>query len=631
MAQDQIDKNKVQGIAEKESEDEMSFLERELQRELNTAPAPKADNEIRVVVIGGNEQFYRSVLTQLRKTYPDVNFVKFIPAAGKNAFYAIDSLDPDILLVYYNAAIQNANQFHEAILTQNDQNGTPYVNKYMDKRMVVLAPNDYQYIMDLHSRGIKFVVSENDPRYHSADPVQLLTTIHEAYEDIKKQKTARLTEAKTPQLVTPSNAMRRPTGSQMGGYGTAQPEQPMMPHKIIGIYSGTGGAGKTVFATNLASILSKYSQDENTDYRVCLVEYNLACRGVDIYFNIKMPPQHQKSITALAQEATSLFADEKTGSINATTRDMIPLIARYTEHIPSIGLDVIPGISVPLEIDRIGKNFSSCLFPALREMYDVVIVDLSADIAKIPMLEAMNEVNDFYYIMPMDVSSIRNARVLIKFLAGLFKKTPDEIKVIMNKVDPDNEEFGVDQVYSILAQSDCVPEGTIPNAEKDILSSINRGVPIAMEQPEHPVSQAIFSIALGINPMLNTGILEQEQEEKEKKASFFGKLFKGSNKAKKTEEDKPKKSVLNKKKSTKLLAGPKKSTPAVTQPVPETPKEKQNDLDAEFEKEFADEEAKDAKETVEQPKKKGFFARLFGHSGKPKKVKSGSKKLLKTK
>ena len=242
------------------------------------------------------------------------------------------------------------------------------------------------------------------------------------------------------------------------------------------------------------------------------------CRNIDIFLNLKFPPQSKKSITSIAQDAHALYYNKNEESIVAGPREMIPLISRYTEHIPSIGLDVIPGISVPLEIDNISAGFSSALFTDLRQMYDVVIVDLSADVAKMAMLETMNEVDDFYYIMPMDVPSIRNARVLIRFLAGYFKKTPEEIKVIMNKVDPENEQFGIDQVTNILiqkGQENCTPEGTIPFVEKDVTKSINDGTPIAMSDPKHPVSQAIFSIALGINPQLNMSVLEDDQEEKE--------------------------------------------------------------------------------------------------------------------
>ena len=598
----------AEAIVKKESENAAAFLAQELKKELAAANSHNM-TPIRVVVIGGNEQYYRSVLTQLRTQYPDVEFVKFISTGGNNAFFAIDSLNPDILLVAHDAPIQNAIQFYDAIQTQTDAHGVRYAEKYQDKRIIVISPNDYQYAVEIRNHGVQYMLPVVDPRFHSVDTTILMKVIREAYNDIQQRKYERETGFQVVSHDSPMVGMNgfvpprqqlNATPQQNYGYGM-QEEQPMTPHKIIGIYSGTGGAGTTTFAANLASILAKYTMEGGSDYRVCLVEYNLACRNIDIFFNIKFPPQSKKSITSIAQDAHAMYFNKNEDAIVAGPREMIPLISRYTEHIPSIGLDIIPGISVPLEIDNISTGFSTALFTSLRQVYDVVIVDLSADVAKMAMLETMNEIDDFYYIMPMDVPSIRNARVLIRFLAGYFKKAPEEIKVIMNKVDPENEIFGIDQVTNILlkkGEENCTPEGTIPYAEKDVTESINVGTPIALLHPEHPVSQAIFSIALGINPMLNMGILEQEQEETEKKPGLFSKILGGGKKP----EAKSKKGVFkNKKNDVKLIAAPS------AEAAPKAAVQESASLDSELQ-EFAEEE--------EKPKKKGFFSWLFGGSKK---------------
>ena len=636
----------AEAIVKQESENAAAFLQHELNQELAVANSHSV-TPIRVACIGGNEQYYRTVLTQQRQQFPDVEFVKFIPAGGNNAFFAIDSLNPDILLVAHDAPIQNAVQFFAAVNTQSDSHGVAYAEKYRDKRIVVTAPNDYHYAVEIRNHGVRYMVPMIDPRFHSVDINMLMKVIHDAYADIQRTKMARESGMSSADMdamagmgfTTPSSrpqqaysqpieqSFAQPMSRQnargnFGGfnnYGMPAEEQPVVPHKVIGIYSSTGGAGKTTFATNLASILSKYTKDEGTDYRVCLVEYNLACRNIDIFFNIKFPPQSKKSITSIAQDAHALYYNKNEEAIVAGPREMIPLISRYTEHIPSIGLDIIPGIAVPLEIDNISAGFSTALFTTLRQMYDVVIVDLSADVAKMAMLETMNEIDDFYYVMPMDVPSIRNARVLIKFLAGYFKKSPEEIKVIMNKVDPENETFGIDQVTDVLIEKgkeNCTPEGTIPFAEKDILKSINEGIPLAVSDPRHPVSQAIFSIALGINPTLNMSVLEPEQDEAEtKKPGMLGKLFgKKAKPAAAEEEKKEKKGVISKKTAVKQIAAPAKveAEPEATVASDDTALD--NEI-SEITEDFA----------PEPEKKPGFFARLFGFGKKKNKSKTEAK------
>ena len=606
-------------IIEAERDKAKSLLEKELRIELQTAGESSGD-EIRVAMIGGNEQYYRSVLTRLKGQYPDVTFVKYIVAGGKNAFYAIDSLKPDILLVYYRSSLQTAIQLYDAIQTQSDSNGVPYRKKYEKMRMVVIAPDDFHYVMELQAKGIQFIILENDPRLHTVDTENLMSLIHEAYADISAPTVEMALQGRENTYAAHTATRQTPQIPVRGvGGGYVTDDVPTMPHKIIGVYSATGGSGKTMFATNLASILAKYSSESGSDYRVCLLEYNLACKNVDLFFNIKTT----KSIAKLAQD-TSTFYKSSTGIAEVEPRQMIPLINKYIEHMPDTGLDILAGITVPLEIDRIGKNFTNCLFPALREMYDVVIVDMSTDIAKTPMLEALNETDEFYYLMPMDVPSIRNTKVLIKFLTGMFKKSQEEIKVILNKVNPENEEFGVDQVYAVLASDNCVPEGTIPYDEQAVLSSINKGKPIALSDPENPVSKAIFSIALGINPRLNMEMVEDEQESKQK-TGVRGKLFKKKNKEEKEEKPKlPARHKEGKKKS--FLSLPRR-------------KEKEEGIDMVDVKECmpADSVAELPKlnfvlkgqeeETEEEPpKKKGFIARLLGFGEKKKKKPQKQKK-----
>lgn len=614
LSDDNVDEDKAAAdILSREGKRAESMLEDELAQELQ---AVDEDEKIGVVVIGGNEQYFKTVLTQLGNNYPDIAFKKFVNTGGKNAFYAIDAINPDIILMYWQSPVQNALQFYEEMQTGMDASGVPYRDKYIDKRMIVLAPDDYEYAAELRAHGIQYIVMENNPKLHTADIDQLVGNIRAAYQEIGISRNLReknqAQQAMQPVQEYPAQSAAKPASVPAPFYpqdAMAGQQQAPKPHKIIGIYSASGGSGKTVFATNLSGILAKYTMGDTQDYRVCLVEYNLACRNIDLFFNIKT----SKSLAKLAQEVSLTYKDAS-GQIVAEPRQMIPLIQRYIERIPEIGLDVLPGISVPLEIDRISKNFTNCLFPALREMYDVVIVDMSADIAKTPMLEALNNTDEFYVIMPMDVPSIRNARVIIKFLTGMFKKGSDEIKVILNKVNVDNEEFGVDQVYAALASDNCVPEGTIPDMPKDVLSSINKGMPIAITLPEHPISQAIFSIAVGINPMLNAGLLEQEHSGDKKKSGLLGKLFGG--KSKESEEKKDKKDKKNK--NNEPPKEEKRRFPM---------RRKGNSSEADdYEQEMPSERESRLPAVIEDEPKKGFFARLFGGWKKKKEPASNERR-----
>ena len=649
-----------ENILKREEKKAYALLEEEIakgQQVANNVQEPI--NNIKVVMIGGNEQYYKTVLAGLKEQYKDIDFIKYINVGGKNAFYTIDSLNPDIVFMYYNASIQNAIAFNDAVQTEIDDSGVPYSKKYADKRLVVLAPNDFKYEMELREKGINYYVTENNTRNHTVDIPKLVSVIRNAYNNIQECKEQRIAAEQAhlktieapvePVMEVPVSAPAsvpvteaEKFAQQQGNTNfkeqaakmplirqhreaTVMPQE-IAPHEIIGVYSATGGAGLTTFATNLASVLAKYSNiDQNSDYRVCLLEYNLVCQNIELFFNIRT----DKNIAVMAKEVSDLYYDENEGIIKCPPEQMAPIISRYVYKEERTGLDIISGIQVPLEIDRLRKGFTNCLFNALREMYDVVIVDMSADIAKTPMLEAFNNTDKFYYIMPMDVPSIRNTRVLLKFLTGMFKKSADSIKIILNKVNVDNEEFGVDQVYKALASDNCVPEGTIPDLEHDVRSSINRGYPLVLEYPEHPISQAILSIAVGINPMINAGDVEQAHlEETEKKSSgLLGKLF-GGKKKDSTEQKKKKTSggLFGKKKKAEEIPA---EAPAAEIKELAAPKKKGVFGGFGKKKQKPEDVLPDIPDEVvaeEEPKKKGLLGKLFGNKKKSKPVVTNKKK-----
>ena len=659
-----------QKIIEREEQKVQHSIDNEIRKEkevMSIGLAPTVNHStqqevVKIVCIGGNEQYYKTVLSKLNSQYPNIDFIKHISVGGKNAFYTIDTMNPDIILIHHKSNLQNALQFYDSIQNDMDESGVYYRDKYKYKRIVVIAPqDDFSYDMQLRNKGIDFYVKEINARTRTVDVKELVSVINQAYADIKaqKQQEQKLAQealerqqkaeqealintlpnikiqeeevSQNQQVATPTREDVSQQQSAPRPIVTPNPfENPNLvmnqigmggEHKVIGVYSASGGAGKTMFATNMASILSKYSNNDgnlNTNYKVCLVEYNLVCQNIDLFFNIKS----DKNIGVLAQEVATNYLNPETGRVEIEPAELRPLLSQYIYKEPNTGLDILLGITVPLEIDRLKKGFSKCLFKTLKEMYDVVIVDMSADIAKTPILETFNEANYIYYIMPMEVTAIRNTNVLFKFLTGLFKFPPENIKVIINKADNDNEEFDIKQVYEALANSNCIPEGTIPYMDRDVLSSINRGIPLAIEQMNNPVVQAIYSIAAGINPMLTSEELLEEDTAKEEKTGFFGKLF-GGNKDKKkvataTKKSSKKTSIFSKKKNVE-------SAPAIeekSEVVQEKPKKKGISLFGKKKKDDSEDletlpELPPIEEEVEEaPKKKGFFANLFGGSKK---------------
>lgn len=646
-------------------------------------PIVPQQQQIRIFVLGGNDNYFRNTLEPLNSSTPDIKFVKQMPSDDQISIQAIEAVDPDIVMVWAKAGMADPLRFWNTINNTTDSNGKRYIDAYARRSVVAVIPNDITTEISMQDAGLSWFVRETNPQRHEVNIDAMIETIREAYNDIQNRETdvapaisqeppvppvAQPQVVEQPQMVASetqeivSQEVQQPIDSQIPPVASQEPvmqqqmvqqepviqqapvqqqpiqqpmqqpvqqrvverpieQQPMVqpqpvveekpkyhldmrtlsdrmqekttsqPAKVIGMYSVTGGAGTTTCAVNLAAILAKNSNSEiNSDYRVLLLEYNLSCQCVDIFFGIKTG---KKTIYELAK-ATEEYRNDR-GEIQVDAERMKPIISQYVTHDDKTGLDILFGISVPLELDNINKGFTKSLFGALRRMYDVVIVDLNADMAKEPILDALEEIDTLYYIMPMDVASIRNTQQILPILRDVFNLTADKVKVVVNKVIENNREFDVDQIINLFAKKGNTIEGTIPYEEAGLISALNRGVPIAIEDPDHPVSQALHSFAVDINPMMN--VSEVGSEEKPKKKGLFGGLFGGGKKKK------------DKKKEQKSSGGsslfkrkPKKEE------IPDEPQ-----MDEEEERE-------------EKPKKKGLFGGLFGGGKKKKKDKASLKK-----
>ena len=663
-----IEKNELpkEDIADQVNKDVQETIQMEINRmmgvrgdEVQESPFARP---MRVVVVGGSKDFFDNVSYDL-SVYPDIEVVKYIPTGNTSMLYAIEAAKADIILAHHKMNLQSPADLWTMINEEKDDKGNSYKEAFQDLRMVTIVPN-FQMETQLRSLGLNFFVEEINHQTFDVDVRTLVNRLRYAFFDIANEKRKRvglkeldLSEIRFPNPVERQDVQEHPTKEvivttppliQTPSYTPAQINTPstvmqsinkqvdVLPNqpKIIGVYSATGGAGTTMFSTNIASILSKYSNMDNPNsYRVALVEYNLSCQSIDMAFDLKT----DKNLAGLANELLTYYDNGNPVAPYKISHDTLrPIISRYMVKEPNSGLDILLGIPVPLEIDKIRTGFTNLLFETLKEMYDVVIVDLSTDIAKAPMLEALTVVDEIYYIMPMDTVSIRNTRILAKFFLSSFNFKQDDVKIILNKIVENNENFGVKQVYAVMGNDKegvSAPVGNIPFVGEDVRLSLDNGTPLSLTNPEHPITQAIRSIAVMINPMLNDNDIIVADNKKsiaknrakgDKKSGLLGGLFGGKNEKK--EEEKP---IRSRKTQKQVII--EENQPKTEETVVQT-SEFHHPTEKVFEEEdevliatpsFEPHEEDD--DFPEAPKKKGFFARLFGGGDKKKKEKKEKK------
>jgi pilus assembly protein CpaE len=234
---------------------------------------------------------------------------------------------------------------------------------------------------------------------------------------------------------------------------------PHQPAEVLTVASPSGGCGKTFYSTNLAYYLQK-----RTGKRVCLVDLDLQFGEVSAALRLKPRYTMSDAITRSDEEDADL-ADH---------------IEEYLLPHPA-GFSVLPAPRDPSEADQINPQDVTRVVSALREHFDYLVLDTSAQLSEI-VLAAMDQSTKLLCMATLDLPSIRNMRVFLQTLEKL-KISTDAISVILNKVE-DDMGIKVEEVNEALHGKVA---SVLPYA-REVTKSINQGEPVLRSSPNAPIS-----------------------------------------------------------------------------------------------------------------------------------------------
>ncbi len=238
---------------------------------------------------------------------------------------------------------------------------------------------------------------------------------------------------------------------------------PVKEGKVITVFSAKGGVGKTTLATNVAVHLA------NSGVKTLLVDLDLAFG--DVAISLQLIPT--KSIYDAVAMRGGLDADA--------------VEAIVTTHEDS-GLAVVCAPNDPGDADRIPVNVASELIKAARQSYDYVIVDTPPSFTE-HVLAACDLSDALVLIATLDIPAVKNLRVAIDTL-DMLGSPKDARIIVLNRADAKVGLRAEDVVSAIKAPIAV----SIPNS-LTVPASINRGVPIVLDDPRGAVSAAIRDLA----------------------------------------------------------------------------------------------------------------------------------------
>jgi pilus assembly protein CpaE len=231
--------------------------------------------------------------------------------------------------------------------------------------------------------------------------------------------------------------------------------------RIIAIYSGKGGVGRTTLAVNLATALAMAGR------RTALVDLNLNLGDAPLLLNINA----KDTLAELAQEKTSFTIEDIKGF--------------SMQH--SSGLSLLCAPASPEFAEYITARHVEMILTTMRPYYDFIVLDLPNDIAD-TTLTALENSDDIYVVAKKDISSLRATKVLITVMTTLQQQ--DKLHLVINSDRPgivNTKDF--DRILNLPI------DYILPEDNRSSQLSQERGIPLVIGFPRSSLAHEINQMA----------------------------------------------------------------------------------------------------------------------------------------
>ena len=246
----------------------------------------------------------------------------------------------------------------------------------------------------------------------------------------------------------------------------AHPEADAQPTtgRVVTVFSAKGGCGKTTVSTNLGAALA-----DGGRRNVVVVDLDLAFG--DVAIALQLFP------TRTIADAVPLGADHL---------DLGGLQQLLTPHSP--GLTTLVAPTEPGAADVIPAALVTRILEILRENFDYVVVDTPPAFDD-QVLAAFDLSDSVVLLATLDIPALKNLKLTLETL-DLLNYPRERWRVVLNRSDS-KVGLAIGEVESTLRTAITAQ---IPSS-RDVPASVNRGVPIVLDDPRHPVSLAIKEFA----------------------------------------------------------------------------------------------------------------------------------------
>ncbi|MEA2618832.1 MAG: pilus assembly protein CpaE [Chloroflexota bacterium] len=240
--------------------------------------------------------------------------------------------------------------------------------------------------------------------------------------------------------------------------------------EVFLVFSGKGGVGKSIIASNLAIALGM-----ETGARVALVDLDLQFGDIGVLLNL----DHSRSITDLADAAAS--------SDQEFIQDVL---AKGPEGVQVLLAPISPELA-----DLVTADHLRTIMQELQRTFDFIVVDTASHLAELN-LEAIELATRVIVVTALNIPAIKDTKLTLKVLESL-NVEPDRILLALNRSDA-HSEFNKEAVENNLRFPIALQ---IPHDPKAVSTSVNRGAPFVSANPEAEISRSIRELVSQLVPL----------------------------------------------------------------------------------------------------------------------------------
>ena len=261
--------------------------------------------------------------------------------------------------------------------------------------------------------------------------------------------------------------------------------------KIIAVLGSKDGYGKTTVAVNLAAVMAR-----NKERPVMIVDLDLQGGDVSTFLNIK--PNY--TIADVARNVNGIDINYVKGAMS-----------RHKS-----GVYVLAEPKDVAEVEEVTASKIKAVLNLLKGMGGYVIVDGGYSFDE-RFLTVMDAADMILLVGVLTLPAIRNIQKSLQVFRDLgYGK--DKVRLLINRYGA-NEDIKADSAQDTLQYP---ISWLIPNEYQNVVTSINRGIPLVTLTPASNITKSIEDIVRGIDKTFYPKLVKEEKEERK---SLFRKLL----------------------------------------------------------------------------------------------------------